>query len=137
MHMIGEAARRSGVNPETIRWLEKEGAIPRPPRGAAGRRLYGEGDVARLRFLRRLRELGLPMAEVLALLDLRAAATPAEEAAAVAARAKAAVRSRLADLLALNVALDRFLDDCAEGGAGCPMLEPLFEEPSPASEEAE
>lgn len=128
MHLLSEAARRSGVTPEAIGWLEREGVLPKPAQSAAGRRLYGEGDVARLRFLRRCRELGLPMAEVAALLRLRAAAAPAAEAGAIAAAARPSLRARIADLLALDAALGRLIEDCAAGGAGCPMLDPLFDE---------
>ncbi|NCQ25511.1 MAG: MerR family transcriptional regulator, partial [Roseovarius sp.] len=56
MIAIGEAARQSGVAIETIRYYERAGIVPKPGRGANGRRAYTPEDVARLRFVRRCRD---------------------------------------------------------------------------------
>ena len=66
---IGELSRRTGCNIETIRYYERIGLLPAPPR--RGRyRSYGREDVARLGFVRRARELGFTLDEVRALLGL-------------------------------------------------------------------
>ena len=68
---IGELSRRTGCNIETIRYYERIGLMPAPPR--RGRyRSYGAGDVGRLGFVRRARELGFTLDEVRALLRLAA-----------------------------------------------------------------
>ena len=60
---IGELSRRAGCNIETIRYYERIGLIPAPPR--RGRfRSYDREDVARLGFVRRARELGFTLDEV-------------------------------------------------------------------------
>ena len=56
-----ELANRSGCNIETIRYYEKIGMLPDPPRTASGYRLYDEKQLARLRFILRARELGFPI----------------------------------------------------------------------------
>ncbi len=55
---IGTLAAETGVNIETIRYYERIGLVPKPPRSAGGRRSYGPRDFERLRFVRRCRELG-------------------------------------------------------------------------------
>jgi MerR family mercuric resistance operon transcriptional regulator len=65
---IGEVARRTDVPIRTIRFYEAAGVIPRPPRTEGGYRLYSATDVRLLRFARRARLLGLPLAEVKALI---------------------------------------------------------------------
>ncbi|MDQ4421915.1 MerR family transcriptional regulator [Sphingobium sp. DEHP117] len=68
---IGELSRRTSCNIETIRYYERIGLLPVPPR--RGRyRSYGREDVARLGFVRRARELGFTLDEVRALLGLAA-----------------------------------------------------------------
>ena len=68
---IGELSRRTGCNIETIRYYERIGLMPAPPRH--GRyRAYGPEDVDRLGFVRRARELGFTLDEVRALFGLAA-----------------------------------------------------------------
>lgn len=65
-----ELARRTGCNLETIRYYEKIGMLPDPPRTAAGYRVYDEDHVSRLRFVLRSRELGFSIEEIRGLLHL-------------------------------------------------------------------
>jgi MerR family transcriptional regulator, mercuric resistance operon regulatory protein len=53
-----ELARCTGCHPETIRYYEKIGMLPDPPRTASGYRVYDETHIRRLRFILRARELG-------------------------------------------------------------------------------
>jgi MerR family mercuric resistance operon transcriptional regulator len=65
-----ELARRTRCNLESIRYYEKIGILPEPPRTAAGYRIYDEDHVARLRFILRSRELGFSIEEIRGLLYL-------------------------------------------------------------------
>jgi MerR family mercuric resistance operon transcriptional regulator len=56
---IGELSRLTGVNIETIRYYERIGIMPVPPRTEGGQRIYGEDHLKRLAFVRRSRELGV------------------------------------------------------------------------------
>src|SRR5207302_137035 len=67
---IGDVSRQTGCKIETIRYYERVGLLPRPLRSAAHYRLYDSGDVRRLSFVRRARELGFTLEEVRALLAL-------------------------------------------------------------------
>jgi arsenate reductase len=56
---IAEVARRAGVAPSAVRWYERIGVLPSPPRRANGYREYDETDLARLRLVVALRRLGV------------------------------------------------------------------------------
>lgn len=58
---IGELAERVGVPADTVRFYEREGWLPRPPRQANGYRDYRDADVEHLRLLIDLRRLELPL----------------------------------------------------------------------------
>ena len=77
-YRIGEVAELVGTTPRTIRYYEEVGLLPAPPTHEKGRhRTYGEGDVARLQELIRLRDLlGVSLEELKTLVE-------AEEARAV------------------------------------------------------
>ncbi len=66
----GRLARLTGCNIETIRYYEGAGLMPQPQRSENGYRLYAAGDVRRLSFIRRCRELGFSLEEIRGLLDL-------------------------------------------------------------------
>ena len=124
---IGELSRRTGCNIETIRYYERIGLMPVPPR--RGRyRSYGRGDVDRLGFVRRARELGFTLDEVRALLGLAAGggATCAEVHDLAAVHLKD-VRARIGDLKRMERVLAESVRAC-EGGekAGCPLIETLY-----------
>ena len=66
----GELARLTGSNLETVRYYEKIGLLPEPPRSANDYRVYDETHVRRLRFVLRGRELGFSIEEIRGLLEL-------------------------------------------------------------------
>ena len=66
----GELAQRTGSNLETIRYYEKIGLLPHPPRSSSDYRIYDETHVRRLRFVLRGRELGFNIEEIRGLLSL-------------------------------------------------------------------
>ena len=67
---IGTLSEKTGVNIETIRYYEKIGLIPKPYRSEGGNRLYNMGQVKRLAFIKRCRELGFPLDTVRGFLKL-------------------------------------------------------------------
>src|SRR6266851_3668123 len=68
---IGRLARVGGVNLETIRYYEREGLLPRPPRTRSGYRIFPNDAARRLRFIKRAKELGFSLKEIRELLALR------------------------------------------------------------------
>ena len=120
MIAIGEAARQSGVAIETIRYYERAGIVPKPGRGANGRRAYTPEDVARLRFVRRCRDLGFSMAEARALLRLEEG--DCESVCVLTEMHLDKVRRKIAALQALEEELMALTERCTLGAARCPML---------------
>lgn len=129
MATIGEAARRSGVNVETIRYYERSGVTPPPARRANGRRDYSKGDIRRLGVIRRCRAMGFALADARLLATLTADA-PAHcaEAQALAETHLGHVRAHLARLHEIEAQLAALVEDCARRVPPCPVLETLEEE---------
>ena len=132
---IGELARRTGCKPETIRWYERVGLLPAPPRSAGRFRRYDAAAVRRLRFVRRARALGFTLDRVRALLAL---AGQGREGCAAARRLAAGnlgdVRDKIRDLRAMERALAATVRRCAAGAApGCAVIDALFAEPGRAA----
>ncbi|WP_029062607.1 MerR family transcriptional regulator [Labrenzia sp. DG1229] len=126
MIAIGEASRRSGVGIETIRYYEREGVVPRPVRAANNRRLYSDDDVGRLRFLKRCRDLGFPLADAKALLKLsHHDDDECQSVKTIAERHAAKVREKIEELQRLEAALAELTKNCLDGNVSCPMLNRL------------
>src|SRR6266851_8360228 len=68
---IGRLARETGINLETVRYYERQGLLPKPPRSASGYRLFPADAAQRLRFIRRAQELGFSLKGIRELLALR------------------------------------------------------------------
>ena len=67
---IQEAAKRSGLSPHTIRFYEREGVLPAPPRAESGYRDYTEQHVAILRLAHGLKEISLPLVQMRTALEV-------------------------------------------------------------------
>ena len=122
-----ELARRAGCNIETIRYYEKTGVMPDPPRNAAGYRLYDDSHLSRLRFILRARELGFAIDDVRGLLSLvdRGHQTCAEIKQRTE-RHLVDVRARIADLRRIEAVLARTAVQCSgDEVPECPVLTAL------------
>lgn len=100
---IGELAAGTGCQVETIRFYEKEGLLPVPPRSAGNYRLYGDAHVERLTFIRHCRSLDMTLDEIRTLLRFQDA--PEGECGEVNALLDAHlrhVRTRIRELKALE-----------------------------------
>ena len=64
---IGELAQRVGLTERTIRYYEELGLLDSVKRLDGGQRVYTDDDVRRLRFVQRLKALGLSLQEMLEL----------------------------------------------------------------------
>ncbi len=124
----GELAKRAGVNVETLRFYEREGLIPEPPRRVSGYREYPAESVRLIRFIKRAQELGFSLREVRELLALRV--EPGTTCADVRHKAQekvSDVREKIADLQAIERALNSLTASCSGEGplTDCPILECL------------
>lgn len=122
---IGEASRRSGLPPKTIRYYEEVGLV-RPERAANGYRDYKERDVHLLRFLQRSRSLGFSIDEARTLLSLYGdASREAKDVRYIAGRRMSEIDRKIAELQSLKQALSRLTEQCAGDGPDCPILEEI------------
>jgi DNA-binding transcriptional MerR regulator len=118
-YAIGIAAQKSGCTPSTIRYYESIGLLAAPRRSGAGRRSYGQQDVARLAFIRRARDFGLGIPQVRDLLEAaEAPVTACATARPVVEEHIRALRTKRAELKALETALAAILVRCDEGCRG-------------------
>lgn len=74
---IAEAAALTGLSPDTLRWYEREGLIPRVERGRSGHRRYDPGVLRSIQMLLRLRRTGMPVARMRRYMRLVEAGDPA------------------------------------------------------------
>jgi MerR family mercuric resistance operon transcriptional regulator len=123
-----ELAKRGGVNLETIRYYERVGLLPKPPRSGAGYRQFSPESVRRVRFIKRAQELGFSLKEIKELLALRIA--PGSTRADVRKRAEAKIadiEGKVQHLRAMKKTLVRLSETCCGSGpaSDCPILESL------------
>jgi len=135
---IGEASNASGVSAKMIRYYEEIELIPHPARTDSGYRAYTLADVHRLRFIRRARDLGFPVAEIAELLSLW------DDRSRKSADVKRLAQGHIADLeerirnLGQMADTLQTLSDCCAGDErpDCPILANLVdmvEEQGPAA----
>ena len=124
---IGELAKATATKAVTIRYYESEGLLPSPERTTANYRDYGPEHLARLRFIRRSRELGFRLNNVRELLTLTDdTSQPCERVDQIASSHLADVERKLADLSKLRDELSRLVGSCREGSvAHCRIIESL------------
>jgi len=61
---IGELATLAEMSPRTIRYYEEIGLLHPGKRAQGGKRVFTENDLQRLRFVKRLKHLGLTLSEM-------------------------------------------------------------------------
>lgn len=124
---IGQLSRLAEVNIETIRYYEKIGIMPNPPRNSSGYRIYSAPHLERLSFVRRSRELGFSQPEVRKLLTLVDEHTyTCAEVKEMTARQLSNVRDRIKDLRKLEKVLSTMVGKCDGGDIPeCPIVDTL------------
>lgn len=127
-YQIGEAAKRSGVSAANIRFYEKEKLLSPQGRGGNSYRLYSDGDLHQLRFIRLCRAMDMSLDEVRTLLSLD---LNKKTDCAVARESLDGhlghVRARLAELKALEKDLKALRNRCDGSDAHCHIIEALHE----------
>lgn len=129
----GEVADRADVNIQTVRYYERRGLIPEPPRTGGGFRQYSPEHVARIRFIKRAQELGFTLDETNELLELRATeGADRADVRRVAQEKIEEVEEKIRDLRRIRNTLGALVEVCeGHGSTGeCPILHAL-EEPIP------
>jgi MerR family mercuric resistance operon transcriptional regulator len=120
---IGGLAKAAGVGVETVRYYQRRGLLPEPPRPPGEIRRYGEDELKRLRFIRRAQAAGFTLEEIGELLALDRTDDRAR-VRALASERVTALDGKIAELRKSRAALDRLRSSCASGSSGpCPIIE--------------
>jgi Cu(I)-responsive transcriptional regulator len=127
MSSIGDLARRTGVKVETIRYYERIGLLPAPPRTQGNYRSYGPLHARRLAFIKRSRDLGFTLDQARALLTLADRTEhDCAEVDSIARDHLADVDRKIADLKALRADLRDMIDHCGRATvADCRVIRSL------------
>jgi len=133
---IGRLAKATGTKVVTIRYYEKAGLLPAPPRTSGNYRAYSSAHRDRLCFIRRCRALGFTLDQIRELLAFSARTD--EDCADVNRIARehlAAIEAKIADLQRLAEELRRISASCRGGRVGdCRIVEALSPRASPGTE---
>jgi len=123
---ISQLAASAQVNVETVRYYQRRGLLPEPPRPVGGIRRYGSGDVGRLQFIRRAQTMGFSLDEIAGLLEVRGRHA-CEKTRQLTELKLIDVRRRLVELAQLEKDLVALVADCTRVRSGecCPTLELL------------
>ena len=124
----GQLAKAADVNVETLRYYERRGLLPEPPRRASGYRIYPVDSVSRLRFIKGAQQIGFTLEEIQELLALRVN----EEASKTDIRERAQdkvtqIDAKIVALQQMQKALAHLIDQCHGNGptSDCPILEAM------------
>lgn len=125
---IGNVAKLAEVHIETLRYYERKGVVPRPPRTISNYRRFPEDTVRRVRFVKHAQELGFSLKEIKELLALRG--TRGAGCRNVQQRAAAKIteiEEKIRSLQAMRKALDKLVRECRGSGplTECSILESL------------
>lgn len=125
---IGGLARAAGVNLQTIYYYERRGILAPAVRLDSGYRLFDDGAVRKLRFIKNAQRLGFTLSEIAALLNLRVGRTDRCEPVLIKAETKLRqVEEKMKSLAGMGRSLRRLIADCRSKKTtdACPILECL------------
>lgn len=124
---VSEAAERAGVNVQTLRYYERRGLVPKPPRRASGYREVPDATVRIVRFIKRAQQLGFSLDEVEVLLRLRhQSGRNREKIRTVAERQMRDIDKKIEELERMRAALRKLMISCRDGRTPqCPLIEAL------------
>jgi Hg(II)-responsive transcriptional regulator len=131
---IGQLAKSTGVGIETIRFYERRGILPMPPRQRSGYRQFGPDAVARVQFIRRAQTVGFTLREIEQLLALRDNPDATRQDVRHQVQQKIAdVDVRLRELQQIRSDLLALLATCHDSGTveDCPILDALSDQHQP------
>jgi DNA-binding transcriptional MerR regulator len=118
---VGKLAARVGASPDTLRYYERIGLLPKAERSASGYRLYGDDAVGRLRFIKGAQQLGLSLEEIGELLSIRERGLcPCGHTRQLLEQRLSRLDAELAELTHLRGEIRRMVDELpVQPGAGC------------------
>ncbi len=127
---IGELARRAGCLVETVRYYERAGIMPSPPRSEGGHRQYTFEHLKRLNFVRRCRDLGINLEGTRGLLGLvDEGGDTCAQVKGIASNHLVEIRRKMSDLRKMERVMKDMVAACDVGEIpDCPIIDALYRE---------
>lgn len=128
---IGKLAEKAKVNRETIRYYERRGLIPEPPRLESGYRQYPSDTVLRIQFIKRAKEMGFSLKEISELLLLKVDLnTTCDDVKKKTEKKIEEIEEKIKTLQKIKKALTKLTELCRGQGSKseCPILDALESE---------
>lgn len=122
---ISIAAKKSGVNIETIRYYQRIGLITEPEKPLSGFRVYPDSVIDRIHFIQRAQMLGFSLAEIKHLLELENG--DCEQTRELAEQKLALINHKIEDLQAIAAVLKKHIRVCKtnKNPQACPLITSL------------
>ncbi|MDQ0339062.1 MerR family mercuric resistance operon transcriptional regulator [Caldalkalibacillus uzonensis] len=129
---IGQVAKRSNVNLETVRYYERLGLIKEPPRTEAGYRMFPADVVDKIKFIKRAQELGFTLSEIKKLIRIAENEEhfTAHEVHQFAKQKLDDLEAKIRDLEKMKSVLQDLSERCSGKGpiCDCPIIQSLSQE---------
>jgi len=125
---IGQLAKETGLNVQSIRFYERKGLLPSVNRSASGYRIYKEDSIRRIQFIKHAQEVGFSLKEISELLSLKVSGNGScDMVQQIAAEKLKQLEERLESIERMKLTLTSMMEMCEEGlpARACPILEAL------------
>jgi len=135
---IGEVSQLSGIGIEALRFYERSGLLGKPVRSMSGYRLYDEGVLERLAFIKKAQTLGFSLDEIGRIIkDAQSGASPCDDVREIVRRRLTELDERMREMRRYRKELAQTLADWDKVGRApghiCGLIEASeIENPPPA-----
>lgn len=135
---IGEVSQASGIGIEALRFYERSGLLGKPVRSMSGYRLYDEGVLERLSFIKKAQTLGFSLDEIKSIIkDAQSGAIPCDDVREIVRRRLSELDERMREMRRYRKELAQTLEDWDKVGRApghiCGLIEATeIENPPPA-----
>lgn len=131
-YRIGEVAGLAGVSVAAVRYYERIGLLPHPPRTDSGRRRFTSTAVERIQFVKQAQRNGLALSDIRELVGLQAArnGSRCRQVRQLLERKIADIDKRRAELDAFRRTLQAYADECEQSlrraaDPDCPVIDDI------------
>lgn len=128
---ISQVAKASNVNLETVRYYERRGLIPEPPRSESGYRHFPQEVVYRIQFIKKSQDLGFTLEEIKKLLVVTDDKQEfnSEEIHQFALKKIQEIEQKIKDFNNMKLMLEGLVERCPGSGvpkSKCPIIKTLM-----------
>lgn len=135
---IGEVSQASGIGIEALRFYERSGLLGKPMRSQSGYRMYDEGILERLAFIKKAQTLGFSLDEIKKIIhDAQSGASPCDDVREIVRQRLKEVEERIKEMQRYHKELANTLEEWDEVGRApghiCGLIESTEMENQPAN----